>query len=81
MPTRPRPDTPSLVPLTLTVEETGSALRIGRSTAYEAVRTGAIPTIRIGKRALVPAMWVAEQVGVTLEELAALRSGRGRPSL
>ncbi len=40
--------------LTLTVEETGKLLRIGRNQAYEAVRSGQIPSIRIGKRRLVP---------------------------
>jgi excisionase family DNA binding protein len=40
--------------LTLTVEEAGKALGLGRNTAYEAVRTGLIPSIRIGKRILVP---------------------------
>jgi excisionase family DNA binding protein len=40
--------------LVLTVEEAAKLLRIGRSRAYEAVKTGAIPTIRIGRRILVP---------------------------
>jgi excisionase family DNA binding protein len=39
---------------TLTVTEAASRLGIGRSAAYEAARTGQIPTIRIGKRILVP---------------------------
>ena len=39
---------------TLTVPEAGKVLGIGRSAAYEAARTGEIPTIRIGKRILVP---------------------------
>ncbi len=39
---------------TLTVPEAAKALGIGRSAAYEAARTGQIPTIRIGKRILVP---------------------------
>lgn len=41
---------------TLTVPEAGKVLGIGRSAAYEAARTGEIPTIRIGRRILVPAM-------------------------
>jgi excisionase family DNA binding protein len=40
--------------LTLTVEEAASALGIGRNSAYEAVRNGDVPSIRIGKRLLVP---------------------------
>lgn len=41
-------------PLTYTVEETAKLLRIGRDQAYEAVRTGQIRSIRIGRRLLVP---------------------------
>jgi len=39
---------------TLTVEEAGRVLGIGRSAAYDAARRGELPTIRIGKRLLVP---------------------------
>lgn len=41
-------------PKTLTIEEAAKALRISRSSAYEAARSGELPTIRIGKRLLVP---------------------------
>lgn len=40
--------------LTLTVPQAAKRLGIGRSAAYEGVRTGQIPTIRIGKRIVVP---------------------------
>ena len=40
--------------LTLTVEEAAEALGISRPTAYEAIQTGEIPHIRIGRRILVP---------------------------
>jgi excisionase family DNA binding protein len=40
--------------LTLTVEEAAAALGISRAFAYEAVRRGEIPSIRIGRRVLVP---------------------------
>ena len=39
---------------TFTVPETAEMLNIGRNQAYEAARRGEIPTIRIGKRILVP---------------------------
>jgi excisionase family DNA binding protein len=39
---------------TLTVTETADVLRIGRSAAYEAIRAGQIPSLRIGRRVLVP---------------------------
>ncbi len=40
--------------LTYTVTEAAALLGIGRSAAYEAARSGQLPTIRIGKRVLVP---------------------------
>ena len=40
--------------LTYTVEEAARRLGIGRGLAYEAVRRGEIPTVRIGRRRLVP---------------------------
>jgi len=40
--------------LTLTVEETAKLLGIGRQLAYERVKTGEIPVVKIGRRLLVP---------------------------
>jgi excisionase family DNA binding protein len=40
--------------LTYDVEETGVKLGISRTQAYEAAKNGELPTIRIGKRLLVP---------------------------
>ena len=40
--------------LVYTVEEAGALLGLGRSGTYEAVRRGDIPTIRIGRRLLIP---------------------------
>jgi excisionase family DNA binding protein len=37
-----------------TVDEVASLLRISRGSAYEAAKRGEIPTIRIGRRLLVP---------------------------
>ena len=39
---------------TLTVDEAANVLRIGRSTAYSAVRSGQIPSLRLGRRILIP---------------------------
>ena len=39
---------------TLTVEEARRILGIGRNAAYEAVRRGEIPVIRVGRRYLIP---------------------------
>jgi excisionase family DNA binding protein len=40
--------------LVLTVEEAARELRIGRSAAYEAVRRGELPAVRIGRSLRVP---------------------------
>ncbi len=39
---------------TLTIAEAAKALGIGRNQAYEAARSGDIPSINIGRRVLVP---------------------------
>ena len=39
---------------TLTVEEAARALGIGRSAGYAAARNGELPTVKIGRRLLVP---------------------------
>ena len=40
--------------LTMTVEAAARELGISRNTAYECARTGQIPTVRLGRRLLVP---------------------------
>ena len=42
------------LPLTLTVEEAGQILRVGRNTAYEPVRCGKLPSVRVGKQIRIP---------------------------
>ncbi len=44
----------SPLPAVLTVEETAAVLRIGRSSAYDGVRRGDIPSIRVGRKIRVP---------------------------
>ncbi len=39
---------------TITVAEAGRLLGLGRSSAYEAVRRGEIPSLSIGRRLVVP---------------------------
>ncbi len=39
---------------TLSVPEAGKVLGIGRDRAYEAAREGQIPTIKLGRRLVVP---------------------------
>ncbi len=40
--------------LTMTVREVAKALGAGRNQTYAAIRQGTIPSIRIGRRVLVP---------------------------
>lgn len=52
-------------PLTLTVEQAATLLGIGRSTAYEVVHTGDIPSLRLGRRIVVPMARLNELLGTT----------------
>lgn len=38
------------LPAVLTVEEAALFLRVGRTSAYEAVRTGQIPSVKVGRQ-------------------------------
>lgn len=55
---------PTPHPLTLTVGQAAKVLGIGRSTAYELVHTGAIPSLRLGRRIVVPSAKLAERLGL-----------------
>jgi excisionase family DNA binding protein len=55
-------DIPEL-PATLTIEECAAVLRLSRGSTYEAARTGQIPTIRIGRRLLVPRAKLLRMLG------------------
>jgi excisionase family DNA binding protein len=39
---------------TVTIAEAGMLLGVGRNSAYEAVKSGQIPVIKIGRRMVVP---------------------------
>ena len=56
--------------LTMTIPEAARKLGIGRNQGYEAAKNGEIPTIRIGKRLLVPI--------AALENKLATADGSGR---
>jgi excisionase family DNA binding protein len=51
-------------PLTLTVEQAADVLGVGRSTAYELVRSGDLRCIRLRRRIVVPVAHLAESLGV-----------------
>ena len=43
-------------PTVFTVDEVARILRIGRISAYQAIERGDVPSIRIGRRILIPRM-------------------------
>ena len=43
--------------LGMSVPETAKRLKIGRNQAYAAVKTGELPSVRIGRRIIIP--WAA----------------------
>ena len=56
-------------PLTLTVEQAGRALGVGRSMAYELVRSGEVEGLRLRRRMVVPVAPLARRLGVSIDEL------------
>lgn len=56
---------------TYSVPEVGKILGIGRSCAYEGVRTGRIPSIKIGRRVVVPRAVIRRMMGEANERIAA----------
>lgn len=48
---------------TVTVEEAGRLLGVSRGSAYEAAASGELPTIRIGRRLLVPVARLRAMLG------------------
>ncbi len=66
-------------PLTLTVEQAAEVLGVGRSTAYELVRSGDLTSIRLRRRIVVPVAHLAESLGVDREAVwAVLATPAGR---
>jgi Helix-turn-helix domain len=68
---------------TIKVEEAGPILGISRASAYEAARTGEIPTLRIGRRLVVPVAALRRMLGELQDDHdpagngAAEKAGRG----
>jgi excisionase family DNA binding protein len=54
---------------TLTVEDTGRLFGISRASAYEAVRAGTIPSIRLGRRIVVPTAAVLKMLSLETDRL------------
>ena len=49
-------------PLVLNVAEAAKLLQIGKGAAYEAVRTGDLPSIRVGRRILIPRQKLLDRI-------------------
>ena len=62
------PTTATGLPPTITIPEAARLLGISRSAAYRAAERGEIPTIRIGRRLLVPTAKLFEMLGWPVEE-------------
>ena len=73
------PDRATEQPEVLTVDETARLLRISRGLAFTAVRDGTLPSIRIGRRILVPRQalhdWVSRSCRTTSGSASRLRAG------
>lgn len=54
------------LPEVLSVSETATLLRVGRNTAYDAIRRNEIPSIRLGARLLVPKHALGQLLGLSV---------------
>jgi excisionase family DNA binding protein len=52
---------------TMTVEEAGLALGISRGSAYEAARSGELPTIRLGRRLVCPTAAIRRMLALDVD--------------
>jgi len=64
--------------LTLSIAEAAELVGISRTTAYELAQSGELPTVRLGRRILVPVNQLAEVLGTDVD--AVLDALRSRPA-
>ena len=62
---------PDGLPATITVELAAKVLDIARGSAYRGVERGEIPSVRVGRRILIPVLALSEQFTISLGWLAA----------
>ncbi len=60
----PKPNRGAVFELTVTVPEAGELLGLTRNKAYEAAAKGEIPTLRFGKRLVVPTAPLRRMLGL-----------------
>lgn len=58
---------------TLTIDEAAKVLGIGRTAAYDAARRNEIPTIKIGRRLLVPRAALDRLLSITPSPIEGVR--------
>ena len=70
-----------LVHPTLTVDAVAKILGLDRKTVYAAIHAGEIPSIRVGRRILVPTVWLTATIAPDPrpERLAVARPPRSQP--
>ena len=56
--------TVEILPPTISVEQAGELLGVSRRSAYRAVARGEIPTVRVGRRLLVPTQRLLDMLGM-----------------
>ncbi len=56
---------------TISVEDAGKILGYSRNSAYEAARTGELPTIRLGRKFRVPRAALEKMLGESVSDAAA----------
>lgn len=64
--------TTEALPPTITVEQAGGLLGLPVRTTYRAAARGEIPSIRIGRRLLVPTMRLLDLLGLDADDAALL---------
>ena len=57
---------------TISVEEAGRLLGLSRASSYQAAASGELPTIKIGRRLLVPKAMIRKMLGEAEAEPAAV---------
>ena len=60
------------LPPTMTVEQAGVMLGISRRSAYRAASAGELPTVKVGRRLLVPTARLLDMLGLPAESLGSI---------
>jgi excisionase family DNA binding protein len=66
------------LPPTISVERAGEILGVSRRSAYRAAQQGELPTVRLGRRLLVPTARLLTMLGVDPGERPAALSGASK---